>query len=40
MRLFKKLNADGTTIIQVTHSEKNASFGDRIVRLRDGWLEK
>lgn len=40
MRLFKKLNEEGTTIIQVTHSEKNASFGDRIVRLRDGWLEK
>lgn len=40
MRLFKKLNGEGTTIIQVTHSEKNASFGDRIVRLRDGWLEK
>ena len=40
MRLFKKLNAEGTTIIQVTHSEKNAAFGDRIVRLRDGWLEK
>lgn len=40
MRLFKKLNTEGTTIIQVTHSEKNASYGDRIVRLRDGWLEK
>jgi len=40
MQLFRKLNADGTTIIQVTHSEKNASYGDRIVRLRDGWLEK
>ncbi|MCU0639904.1 MAG: ABC transporter ATP-binding protein [Candidatus Krumholzibacteria bacterium] len=40
MRLFKKLNAEGTTIIQVTHSEKNASCGDRIVRLRDGWIEK
>lgn len=40
MRLFKKLNGEGTTIIQVTHSEKNASYGDRIVRLRDGWLEK
>ena len=40
MQIFRKLNAGGTTIIQVTHSEKNASFGDRIVRLRDGWLEK
>jgi ABC-type lipoprotein export system ATPase subunit len=40
MELFKKLNAGGTTIIQVTHSETNAAYSDRIVRLRDGWLEK
>lgn len=38
MDLFKKLNADGTTIIQVTHSEKNASYGNRIIQLRDGWI--
>ena len=38
MRLFKSLNADGMTIVQVTHSEENASYGDRIVRLRDGWI--
>jgi putative ABC transport system ATP-binding protein len=38
MELFKKLNGAGTTIIQVTHSEANASYGDRIIRLRDGWL--
>ena len=38
MELFKKLNSDGTTIIQVTHSEKNASYGDRIIQLRDGWV--
>ena len=38
MRLFKSLNAEGMTIIQVTHSEENASYGDRIVRLRDGWI--
>jgi putative ABC transport system ATP-binding protein len=38
MELFKKLNAAGTTIVQVTHSEANASYGDRIIRLRDGWL--
>jgi ABC-type lipoprotein export system ATPase subunit len=38
MELFQKLNADGTTILQVTHSETNAAFGTRIVRLRDGWL--
>jgi ABC-type lipoprotein export system ATPase subunit len=40
MELFKKLNTDGTTIIQVTHSETNAAYGHRIIRLRDGWMEK
>ena len=40
MELFKKLNAQGTTIIQVTHSETNAAYGNRIIRLRDGWMEK
>lgn len=40
MELFKKLNDEGTTIIQVTHSEANAAYGNRIIRLRDGWLEK
>jgi putative ABC transport system ATP-binding protein len=38
MELFQSLNAAGTTIIQVTHSEVNASFGRRIVHLRDGWV--
>ena len=38
MELFKKLNDQGTTIIQVTHSEENATYGNRIVRLRDGWI--
>jgi ABC-type lipoprotein export system ATPase subunit len=38
MELFKKLNAGGTTIIQVTHSETNAAYGNRIVRLKDGWM--
>jgi ABC-type lipoprotein export system ATPase subunit len=38
MELFKKLNAAGTTIVQVTHSETNAGYGHRIVRLKDGWL--
>ncbi|PYL06318.1 MAG: phosphonate ABC transporter ATP-binding protein [Verrucomicrobia bacterium] len=38
MQLFQKLNAEGTTIIQVTHSEKNAGYGNRIVQLRDGWV--
>lgn len=36
MQLFAKLNAEGTTIIQVTHSEKSASFGSRIINLIDG----
>ncbi|MBL7959410.1 ABC transporter ATP-binding protein [bacterium] len=39
MNLFKKLNAEGTTIIQVTHSEKNASYGNKIVHLLDGWVQ-
>ena len=38
MRLFQKLNDEGMTIIQVTHSEENARYGHRIVRLRDGWI--
>ncbi len=40
MELFKTLNEAGTTIVQVTHSELNASYGRRIVQLRDGWMEK
>ena len=36
MNIFKKLNDEGMTIIQVTHSEKNAEYGNRIVRLVDG----
>ena len=40
MELFQGLNREGTTIVQVTHSEKNAGYGKRIVRLRDGWIEK
>ena len=38
MELFKKLNSEGTTIVQVTHSEKNAGYGNRIIQLRDGWV--
>ena len=40
MELFKKLNHEGATIIQVTHSDKNASYGERIVYLQDGWIDK
>ena len=39
MELFTALNQQGTTIVQVTHSETNAAYGSRIVRLRDGWME-
>ena len=38
MDLFKRLNDSGTTIIQVTHSEKNAAYGNRTIQLKDGWL--
>jgi ABC-type lipoprotein export system ATPase subunit len=38
MELFKKLNNEGTTIIQVTHSEGNAAYGHRIIKLQDGWI--
>lgn len=38
MELFKKLNNDGTTIIQVTHNENWAAYGNRIINLVDGWI--
>lgn len=38
MEVFKKLNEAGTTIIQVTHSETNASYGNRIIKIEDGWI--
>src|SRR5258708_1749692 len=40
MDMFKLLNDQGTTIVQVTHSETNAAYGNRIVRLEDGWIAK
>jgi putative ABC transport system ATP-binding protein len=40
MELFKKLNEQGTTIVQVTHNENWAACGRRIIRLKDGWMEK
>ncbi|HEY4613409.1 MAG TPA: ABC transporter ATP-binding protein [Bacteroidota bacterium] len=40
MDLFRKLNSEGTTIVQVTHSEKNASYGKRIINLLDGRVAK
>ena len=39
MELFARLNAAGTTIVQVTHSEENAAYGQRTIRLRDGWMD-
>jgi len=38
MELFRGLNREGTTIIQVTHSEENAKYSNRIVNLKDGWM--
>jgi putative ABC transport system ATP-binding protein len=38
MELFRKLNEGGTTIVQVTHSEVNAGYGHRVIRLKDGWV--
>jgi len=38
MELFKRLNESGATIIQVTHNEKNAEYGNRVVNIVDGWI--
>jgi len=38
MDLFKQLHSEGMTILQVTHSEKNAQYGTRIVQLEDGFV--
>jgi ABC-type lipoprotein export system ATPase subunit len=40
MEIFKELNKEGVTIVQVTHSEKNAAYGTRIIHLLDGRIEK
>lgn len=40
MELFSTLNKEGMTIIQVTHSEKNADYGSRVIHLLDGMIEK
>jgi putative ABC transport system ATP-binding protein len=39
MELFKHLNREGVTIVQVTHNQDWAAYGHRIIRLRDGWME-
>ena len=38
MELFRRLNEGGTTIVQVTHSKENASYGKRVINLKDGWI--
>lgn len=38
MELLKELNREGTTIVQVTHDDRVAAYGDRIVQLEDGWI--
>jgi ABC-type lipoprotein export system ATPase subunit len=40
MEMFRLLNNQGTTIVQVTHSETNAEYGTRTIELRDGWLTR
>jgi ABC-type lipoprotein export system ATPase subunit len=39
MELFTRLNREGVTIVQVTHSEENARYGGRVIELKDGWVE-
>ncbi len=38
MDLLEQLNREGTTIIQVTHNEEYAAYGNRIIQLKDGWI--
>jgi putative ABC transport system ATP-binding protein len=40
MELFRALNKEGTTVVQVTHSDVNAGYGTRTIELRDGWMTK
>src|SRR6201996_4475492 len=40
MQLFRRLNEEGTTVVQGTHSETNAEYGTRTIELRDGWLSR
>ncbi|MBV8705679.1 MAG: ABC transporter ATP-binding protein [Acidobacteriaceae bacterium] len=40
MDMFKKLNDEGVTIVQVTHNERNAEYGNRIIHIEDGWIAK
>ena len=38
MDLFNRLNTEGTTVVQVAHSEKDPDYGHRVIQLRDGWI--
>jgi ABC-type lipoprotein export system ATPase subunit len=38
MEMFRNLNQQGTTIIQVTHNEANAAYGNRVIQIEDGWI--
>jgi ABC-type lipoprotein export system ATPase subunit len=38
MELFRKVNGEGTTIVQVSHSAENAAYGNRVIELKDGWV--
>ncbi len=40
MQLFRRLNEEGTTVVQVTHSEANVAYGSRMIELYDGWLTR
>lgn len=40
MQLFKRLNEEGVTIVQVTHNERNAAVGNRVIELQDGWITR
>lgn len=38
MEMFRKVNREGTTIVQVSHSAENAAYGNRVIELKDGWV--
>jgi putative ABC transport system ATP-binding protein len=38
--LFKRLNAEGITVVQGAPSERNQAYGNRVIQLRDGWIVK
>jgi ABC-type lipoprotein export system ATPase subunit len=38
MEMFRKVNREGTTIVQVSHSAENAAYGSRVIELKDGWV--